>query len=48
MISSNCLFGVHHVLSSRSRRKSDVGEARRFLFSIIYFCKSIVFLCFRF
>ena len=28
-------------------RNYDVGDARRFLFSIIYVCKSIVFLCFR-
>ena len=26
----------------------DVGDARRLLFSIIYVCKPIVFLCFRF
>ena len=25
----------------------DAGDTRRFLFSIIYVCKSIVFLCFR-
>ena len=27
--------------------ENDVGDARKFLFCIIYVCKSIVFLCFR-
>ena len=26
---------------------NDTGDARRLLFSIIYVCKSVVFLCFR-
>ena len=30
-----------------SHVKCDAGDARRLLFSIIYVCKSIVFLCFR-